>query len=121
VESSARIVTLRLAETFVISRSAEDEAEVVQVELRQGHKFFRGASAHEISAYFALIGGVLEEGIATGQIRRDVPVKLATKMLFGAMDQVATSWVLGKRAYRLSDAAEAVATIFLEGVKVDAV
>ena len=91
-------------------------AEVVQVELRQGHKFFRGASAHEVSSYFALIGGVLEDGIASGQVRRDLPVKLATKMLFGAMDQVATSWVLGKRAYRLSDAAEAVATIFLQGV-----
>jgi L-alanine-DL-glutamate epimerase-like enolase superfamily enzyme len=34
VELSARIVTLRLAETFVISRGAEDEADVVQVELR---------------------------------------------------------------------------------------
>jgi TetR/AcrR family fatty acid metabolism transcriptional regulator len=43
-------------------------------------------------------------------------VKIATKMLFGAMDQVATSWVLGKRAYRLSEAAEPVATLFLQGV-----
>jgi L-alanine-DL-glutamate epimerase-like enolase superfamily enzyme len=34
VESSARIVTLRLAETFVIARGAEDECEVVQLELR---------------------------------------------------------------------------------------
>ena len=101
---------------FSVLEKNPDLAEVVQVELRQGHKFFRGASAHEVSAYFALIGGVLEKGIATGQIRRDLPVKLATKMLFGAMDQVATSWVLGKRAYRLSDAAEAVATIFLQGV-----
>jgi len=106
---------------FSVLESNPDLAEVVQVELRQGHKFFRGASADEISAYFALIGGVLEEGIAAGQIRRDVPVKLATKMLFGAMDQVATSWVLGKRAYRLSDAAEAVAAIFLKGVLADAV
>src|SRR5207237_10136438 len=47
-------------------------AEVVQVELRQGHKFFRGASAHEVSAYFELIGSILEEGQAAGQIRRDV-------------------------------------------------
>jgi TetR/AcrR family fatty acid metabolism transcriptional regulator len=101
---------------FSVLEKNPDLAEVVQVELRQGHKFFRGASAHEVSAYFALIGGVLEEGIASGQICRDLPVKLATKMLFGAMDQVATSWVLGKRAYRLSDAAEAVATIFLQGV-----
>jgi TetR/AcrR family transcriptional regulator, fatty acid metabolism regulator protein len=106
---------------FSVLEANPDLAEVVQVELRQGHKFFRGASAHEISAYFELIGGVLEEGIASGQVRRDLPVKLATKMLFGAMDQLATSWVLGKRAYRLSDAAEAVATIFLKGVAPDGV
>jgi hypothetical protein len=43
-------------------------------------------------------------------------VKVATKMLFGAMDQLATSWVLGKRGYRLTEAAEPVATIFLQGV-----
>jgi TetR/AcrR family fatty acid metabolism transcriptional regulator len=91
------------------------------VELRQGQKFFRGASAHEISAYFDLIDSILMEGMAAGQLRADVPVKLATKMLFGAMDQVATSWVLGKRAYRLSETAEAVAAIFLKGVSVDGV
>jgi TetR/AcrR family fatty acid metabolism transcriptional regulator len=96
-------------------------AEVVQVELRQGHKFFRGASAHEVSAYFDVIQTVLEEGIAAGRIRHDLPVKVATKMLFGAMDQLATSWVLGKRGYRLTDAAEPVATIFLKGVSTDGV
>jgi L-alanine-DL-glutamate epimerase-like enolase superfamily enzyme len=34
VELEARPVTLRLAETFVIARSSEDEAQVVQIELR---------------------------------------------------------------------------------------
>jgi TetR/AcrR family fatty acid metabolism transcriptional regulator len=96
-------------------------AEVVQVELRQGHKFFRGASAHEVSAYFELIGSILEEGVAAGRFHADLPVKVATKMLFGAMDQMATSWVLGKRGYRLVDAADAVATIFLKGVTRDGV
>ena len=96
-------------------------AEVVQVELRQGHKFFRGASAHEVSAYFELIGSVLEEGQAAGVFRDDVLVNVATKVLFGAMDQMATSWVLGKRKYRLTEAAEAVATVFLRGVSVDGV
>jgi L-alanine-DL-glutamate epimerase-like enolase superfamily enzyme len=36
VKISASIVTLRLAETFTISRSSEDEADVVQVEVRHG-------------------------------------------------------------------------------------
>jgi TetR/AcrR family fatty acid metabolism transcriptional regulator len=112
-----RLVTLH----FTVLESNPDLAEVVQVELRQGHKFFRGASAHEVSAYFELIASVLTEAVAAGQVRSDLPVKLATKMLFGAMDQVATSWVLGKRAYRLTDAADAVATIFLKGVTRDGI
>jgi TetR/AcrR family fatty acid metabolism transcriptional regulator len=116
VEKIRRLVALH----FRVLESDPDLAEVVQVELRQGHKFFRGASAHEISSYFALIGSILEEGMAAGQLRRDLPVKIATKMLFGAMDQLATSWVLGKRGYRLTDAADAVATIFLGGVSAHA-
>jgi L-alanine-DL-glutamate epimerase-like enolase superfamily enzyme len=36
VQLTARQATLRLAETFTISRGSEDEAEVVQVEIRQG-------------------------------------------------------------------------------------
>jgi TetR/AcrR family fatty acid metabolism transcriptional regulator len=101
---------------FRVLEENPELAEVVQVELRQGHKFFRGASAHEVSAYFDVIHDVLEEGAAAGLIRRDLPLKVATKMLFGAMDQMATSWVLGKRGSRLTEATDPVATVFLRGV-----
>ena len=107
-----RLVSLH----FCMLEENPELAEVVQVELRQGQKFFRGASSQEIGAYFALIGSVLEEGVAEGRFRSALPVKVATKMLFGAMDQMATSWVLGKRGYRLADTADAVAEIFLQGV-----
>lgn len=106
---------------FSVLEQSPPLAEVVQVELRQGHKFFRGASAHEVSAYFELIGSILEDGVTAGRFHADLPVKVATKVLFGAMDQMATSWVLGKRGYRLADAAEAVAAIFLKGVSRDGV
>lgn len=106
---------------FTVLERDPDLAEVVQVELRQGQKFFRGASAHEVSAYLDLIGSVLTEGVVAGTFRPDLPVKVATKVLFGAMDQVATSWVLGKRGYRLGEAADAVASIFLKGVTADGV
>jgi TetR/AcrR family fatty acid metabolism transcriptional regulator len=107
-----RLVSLH----FRMLEENPDLAEVVQVELRQGQKFFRGASSQEIGAYFALIGSVLDEGVAERRFRSDLPVKVATKMLFGAMDQMATSWVLGKRGYQLVDTADAVAEIFLQGV-----
>jgi TetR/AcrR family fatty acid metabolism transcriptional regulator len=101
---------------FAMLEADPDLAEVVQIELRQGQKFFRGASSQEVAGYFALIGSVLEEGVGQGHFQRDLPVKVATKMLFGAMDQMATSWVLGKRGYRLTDIAPTVADLFLQGV-----
>ena len=113
---AARKVRRLVSLHFRILEENPDLAEVMQVELRQGQKFFRGASSQEIGAYFALIGSVLEEGVAEGRFRPGLPVKVATKMLFGAMDQVATSWVLGKRGYQLVDTADAVAEIFLQGV-----
>jgi TetR/AcrR family transcriptional regulator, fatty acid metabolism regulator protein len=103
---------------FEILERQPELAEVVQVELRQGQKFFRGPATQEIAGYFALIASILEEGVATGLFRGDLPVKLAAKMLFGTMDQMATSWVLGKRGYRLVDAASAVADLFLQGIAV---
>ena len=101
---------------FEMLEGDPDLAEVVQVELRQGQKFFRGASSQEVAAYFALIGSVLEEGVGQGHFKSGLSVKVATKVLFGAMDQMATSWVLGKRGYRLVDTAPAVADLFLQGV-----
>jgi TetR/AcrR family transcriptional regulator, fatty acid metabolism regulator protein len=106
---------------FETLEARPDLAEVVQLELRQGQKFFRGACAQEISAYFDLIGSILEEGVAAGVFRPELRVKIATKMLFGAMDQLTTSWVLGKRGYRLADAAEPIANIFLRGVTRDGI
>ena len=45
MELTATIATLRLAETFVISREARDEEEVVQVELRHAGHAGRGEAA----------------------------------------------------------------------------
>jgi len=101
---------------FDILEGEPELAEVVQIELRQGQKFLRGPASQEINAYFALISSVLEEGVASGRFRRDLPVKVATKMLFGAMDQMATSWVLGKRRYRLGAMASTVAELYLQGI-----
>ncbi len=99
-DAARKVRTLVRLHFSLLERDPE-LAEVLQVELRQGQKFFRGASGQEIGAYFALIGSVLEEGVGEGRFRSSLSVKVATKMLFGAMDQMATSWVLGKRGYRL--------------------
>jgi L-alanine-DL-glutamate epimerase-like enolase superfamily enzyme len=67
VELTAGIVTLKLAQTFVIARESQDEAEVVQVELRHGDVTGFGEAA-PIERYDESAGSALAwlEGIRLG-------------------------------------------------------
>ena len=60
---TSRAVTLRLAETFTISRSSEDEAEVVQVEVKQGDAtgYGEGAPIERYEESAASAGAWLEQ------------------------------------------------------------
>ena len=62
---------------------------------------------------------VLQDVIAAGQkegsIRADLPKKLATKALFGILDQMVTSWTLGRKDYDVGNLAEPVVDLFLRG------
>ena len=75
MELTARVVTLRLAETFVISRESSDEDDVVQVELRDGELsgFGEGAPIERYGESGASALAYLE---AAGQVLGDDPFAL---------------------------------------------
>src|SRR5512141_669672 len=78
-----------------------DLAVVFQVELRGTTKFMEEFSAAGLAEYLGLIREVFEEGQAAGVFRRGLNAKLAAKVLFGALDEMATNWILSKRRYKL--------------------
>jgi TetR/AcrR family fatty acid metabolism transcriptional regulator len=92
-----------------------DLAVVFQVELRQSTKFLERFTASWLQDYFSLISGVIEEGQREGALRADLPRKVATKAFFGALDEMVTSWILGRRDYDLSRLALPVVELFLRG------
>ena len=65
--------------------------------------------------YFALLDEVMEEGQRDGSLRADINRKLAAKMLFGALDETVTSWLLADKQYPLKDLAAPVVDLFLRG------
>ena len=93
-----------------------DLAVVFQVELRGTTKFMEEFSAAGLAEYLGLIREVLEEGQAAGLFRRGLNAKLVAKVLFGALDEMATNWILSKRRYKLAPMADEVLDIFLGGV-----
>jgi TetR/AcrR family fatty acid metabolism transcriptional regulator len=49
-------------------------------------------------------------------LRADLPRKIATKAFFGVLDEMVTSWILGRKDYDLSGLASPVVDLFLRGL-----
>lgn len=94
-----------------------DLAVVFQVELRQSVKFMERFSESFLQDYFKLIRQAIVDGQQRGAFRKDLSATTATKIFFGALDEMATNWVLSRRKYDLSAEADAVVDLFINGVK----
>jgi TetR/AcrR family transcriptional regulator, fatty acid metabolism regulator protein len=92
-------------------------AVVFQVELRGSTKFMEEFSAAGFAEYLGMLCCIFEEGQRAGVFRRELNAKLAAKMLFGALDEMATNWIISKRSYKLAPTADVVLDVFLNGVK----
>ncbi len=93
-----------------------DLAVVFQVELRGSTKFMEEFSAAGFAEYLGLIRATIEEGQSAGVFRPDLNAKVVAKIFFGALDEMATNWILSKRRYKLAPMADQVLDILLNGV-----
>ena len=90
---------------------------VFQVELRQSTKFMSRLSTSSLRDYLGLLRDVIVDGQRAGQFRHDINPTLAAKVIFGALDEMATNWILSEREYQLEDDAEPVMDILLGGLR----
>ena len=95
----------------------KDLAVVFQVELRQSVKFMERFSETFLQDYFKLIRQAIADGQQLGEFRKDISATTATKIFFGALDEMATNWVLSRRKYDLRTEADAVVDLFINGVQ----
>jgi TetR/AcrR family transcriptional regulator, fatty acid metabolism regulator protein len=93
-----------------------DLAVVFQVELRQSTKFMERFSATYLREYLGIIRDVIAEGQSKGVFRKQINPTLAAKMLFGALDEMATNWILSRRKYSLVAETDAVIDLFVGGL-----
>lgn len=91
-------------------------AVVFQVELRQSVKFMERFSATFLQDYLKLIRDAIADGQQSGAFRKDISATTAAKIFFGALDEMATNWMLSRRKYDLTAEADAVVDLFINGV-----
>jgi len=109
---------LRNIATLHLERMGADRdlAVVFQVELRGSTKFMEEFSAAGFAEYLDLIRTTFEEGQRAGVFRSELNAKVVSKILFGALDEMATNWIISKRRYQLEPMADLVLDVFLNGV-----
>jgi TetR/AcrR family fatty acid metabolism transcriptional regulator len=90
---------------------------VFQVELRQSTKFMERFSSTLLREYLGLIRGAIADGQAAGIFRASLNPTAAAKMFFGALDEMATNWILSRRRYSLEADADAVVDLFVNGAR----
>jgi TetR/AcrR family transcriptional regulator, fatty acid metabolism regulator protein len=92
-------------------------AVVFQVELRQSTKFMERFSSTLLRDYLGLIRAAIAEGQTAGAFRSDLKPTVAAKMFFGALDEMATNWILSRRRYSLEADADLVVDLFVNGAR----
>lgn len=110
---------IRIAEMH-LSRlgSDRDMAIVFQVELRGSTKHMQQFSAAGFAEYLDIIRQTIIEGQKGGIFRDDIKPVICAKILYGALDEMVTNWILSNRQYPLEPLAGEVLKIFLGGILV---
>lgn len=96
-----------------------DLAVVFQVELRGSTKFMQEFSAAGFHDYLEIIRETIEEGQAAGEFRSDVKPVVCAKILYGALDEMVTNWILSKKDYQLESMSDEVMKLFLNGIRAE--
>lgn len=90
---------------------------VFQIELRHSSKFMSRFSRTRLADYFDLILNVIHEGQQAGRFRQELNEKIVTKCFFGALDEMATNWILSHRQYHLAALSDVVVDVFIRGLE----
>jgi TetR/AcrR family fatty acid metabolism transcriptional regulator len=75
-------------------------AEVLTIELRQSSKFMKEYDNPEFADFLRMLGGIIAEGQARGELDAAIPSHIAARMIFGMLDELALAWVLAKQPLR---------------------
>lgn len=107
----------RIAELHLQRLGADREMAIVfQVELRGSIKFMQEFSAAGFAEYLDIIRNTIEMGQKTGAFRTDLKPIVCAKMLYGALDEMVTNWILSNRSYALEPMADEVLKVFFGGL-----
>jgi TetR/AcrR family fatty acid metabolism transcriptional regulator len=106
---------------FEALEANRDLAVVFQVEFRHSTKFMEQFSETMLADYLKMLREILERGQKQGVFRASLNPKVVAKVIFGALDEMVTNWVLSHHNFKLTPLVDPVMDVFLHGINADGV
>lgn len=108
----------RVVERHLVSLGRDRAlAQVFQIELRHSRRFLRRVARGRVAQYLHLLEEVIAAGAAAAVFRADVPPEVAARVVFGAIDEMVTAWVLATRPRPLASQAETVLALIMQALE----
>ncbi|MEH7236259.1 TetR/AcrR family transcriptional regulator [Bacillus sp. JJ1562] len=115
-KSSAAEKLLTLVEKHFELLSADHHLAIVtQLELRQSNKELRHRINEVLKGYLSTIDSIIQFGKENGEFNPNLDVRLARQMIFGSIDETATTWVMNEQKYDLPTLAKDVHALLVNG------
>ena len=75
------------------------------------------AKNEKFQEYLYILSGILKEGQEKGIFDKEILPGIFKRMLFGALDEISTSWVLSKtKKYSIEECSKQVFKVFSKGI-----
>ncbi|MED4884919.1 MULTISPECIES: TetR/AcrR family transcriptional regulator [Bacillus] len=114
-QTAAEKIFMMIENHFRILSQNPKLAVVTQLELRQSNQELRRRINNVLKEYLDFIEQILHEGVESGEFAPDLDTRIARQMLFGTIDEIATTWVMNKQKYDLVALTPTVAKLLLKG------
>jgi TetR/AcrR family fatty acid metabolism transcriptional regulator len=91
-------------------------AELITFELRQSHKFMKEYENKKFKEYLRLIATIIKEGQDAGVFSKSLSPYVASRAIFGILNETMLQWVASKGKYRIEEISNTVMKIILDGI-----
>lgn len=113
--SAAEKLLVLIQKHFQILSEDANLAIVTQLELRQSNLELRFRINDVLKGYLNLLDQILIEGKENGEFLPNLNIRLTRNMVFGTIDETATTWVMNDQKYSLTDLAPEVHQLLTKG------
>lgn len=116
VNSAAEKVYVLIESHLGMLSQDPEMAIVTQIELRQSNPEVNQGIGAILKGYFDLMEEVISDGMKQGVFNDGLDVRTARLMIFGTIDQAATSWVMKQCKFELNSLVDPIHNLFLNGL-----